>query len=83
MEYKLALTMCSITGMGEAKKRAFPGVISAPPVNWAMRKAPPATGTTLSTISPANISQSVLFIFCVIVFMIFSPEWLSQVNLKV
>ena len=46
--------MCSTTGTGEAKNRALSGVIGAPEVSWAIRKAPARTGTAQSTISAAG-----------------------------
>lgn len=61
MEYRLTLRMCSTTGRGDAKNRAFSGVTSAPPVNSAMRTAPAINGTALSTISAAGTSHSALF----------------------
>ena len=46
-------------GMGEAKKRAFSGVISTPTVNCERRKIPPAAGMKLSASSPVRMSLSV------------------------
>ncbi|GAA3120550.1 hypothetical protein GCM10010466_09360 [Planomonospora alba] len=50
--------MCSTTGTGAAKNRAFSGVISAPPVSSDRRAAPAITGTALSTSSAAGTSRS-------------------------
>jgi hypothetical protein len=50
MAYTPALTMCSTTGRGAAKKRALAGVISAPPANWLRRNTPPAIGIALRRI---------------------------------
>ncbi|GAA3445695.1 hypothetical protein Pve01_07900 [Planomonospora venezuelensis] len=45
--------MCSTTGRGAAKNRAFSGVIAAPPASSVRRTAPAIMGTALSAISPA------------------------------
>jgi hypothetical protein len=50
--------MCSATGNGFAKNRAFAGVISAPPANSASLTVPKIAGTRVNRISVAGISQS-------------------------
>lgn len=49
--------MCTTTGIGEAKNRAFSGVISAPPASWVSRNAPAATGMKQSTSSAVGTSH--------------------------
>ena len=51
--------MWMTTGEGEAKKRAFAGVISAPLINWLKRMAPNVSGIALSRISPAGTHHGV------------------------
>jgi hypothetical protein len=50
--------MCSTTGIGCAKNRAFVVVTSAPPASWASLAVPATAGTRLSRISSAGTRQS-------------------------
>ena len=58
MAYKLTLMICTLTGRGDPKKRAFSGVIAVPPANWVRRKAPSAIGMALSMINPTGTSYA-------------------------
>src|SRR4051794_135955 len=50
--YRVTLTMCTVTGIGEATNRALFAVISGAPISSVRRTAPATTGMRLSTISP-------------------------------
>ncbi len=50
--------MCSSTGTGIAKNRAFSGVTFVASVSCTSRPVPAMAGTRLSTMSDAGISQS-------------------------
>ena len=52
--YRVTLTMCTVTGIGEATNRALFAVISGPPISSVRRTAPARTGMRLSTISPTG-----------------------------
>jgi hypothetical protein len=49
--------MCATTGSGAAWKRAFCGVIAAPPASSVRRSVPTMLGTRLNVISAAGINQ--------------------------
>ena len=51
------LTMCTVTGMGEATKRALFAVISGLPISSLRRNAPARTGMRLSAIRPTGGSH--------------------------
>src|SRR5438445_405102 len=55
--YRVTLTMCTVTGIGEATNRALFAVISGPPISSVRRTAPARTGTRLSTIRPTGGSH--------------------------
>lgn len=56
----VTLTMCSTTGIGEAKKRKLSGVIAAPLASVVSRNVPAAMGMKASAISAVGMSQSAL-----------------------
>src|SRR5919206_3461180 len=53
----VALTMCTVTGIGEATNRALFGVISGLLASSVRRNAPARMGMMLSAISPAGTSH--------------------------
>ena len=55
--YNVTLTMCTVTGMGEAKNRALFAVISGLPISSVRRTAPARTGMRLSAINPTGASH--------------------------
>src|SRR5947209_19571069 len=55
--YTVTLTMCTVTGMGEATNRALFAVISGPPISSVRRTDPAMTGIRLSAISPIGASD--------------------------
>src|ERR1700736_7059071 len=55
--YNVTLTMCTVTGMGEATNRALFAVISGLPISSFRRTAPARTGMRLSAISPTGGSH--------------------------
>jgi hypothetical protein len=57
--------MCTTTGRGEAKKRAFSVVTSAPLASSVIRSAPAASGTMLSTINTVGASHAALFLLTI------------------
>ena len=57
MQNSVTLAMCDTTGTGDWKKRAFSGVIVAPPARLAMRMAPATRGMALWTMKAAGSHQ--------------------------
>src|SRR5438552_8962638 len=55
--YTVTLTMCTVTGMGEATNRALFALISGPPISSVRRTEPAMTGMRLSAISPIGGSH--------------------------
>jgi hypothetical protein len=53
----VTLTIWTTTGAGEAKNRAFCGVMAAPPTSSDIRDAPAATGMRLRRISAAGTAH--------------------------
>jgi hypothetical protein len=65
MENRLALKMCTITGIGVATNLAFSKVIGGLPAKPAMRAIPAANGIALSNSSASGILQSIRVSFVI------------------
>jgi hypothetical protein len=64
----VAVTMCVITGRGNAEKRSAWGSTSGPPASSVSRSEPEMIGMRLSRMSPVGTSQRTLFVGGVRVF---------------